>query len=231
MKTLLALRHVQHEDLGSYALLLSQAGYAIRYVDAATADFGLLARESFDLLVVLGGPIGVNDSADFPFIAPELRFVEVRLGRALPTLGICLGSQFLAKALGAEVRRGEGVEIGWKPLRLTDAGKHSPLKHLSGPVFHWHGDVFDLPAGALSLASTDLAPHQGFSRGRALALQFHPEVTARGLEQWYVANAGELREQGLTPAELRRSAAAHATDLQEQGAAMLLEWLASISAS
>ena len=228
MKTLLAIRHVQHEDLGSYALLLSQSGYAIRYVDAATADFGALSKESFDLLVVMGGPISVNDGADFPFIAPELKFIEARLKRALPTLGICLGSQFLAKVLGAEVRRGEGVEIGWKPLHLTDAGEDSPLKHLTGPVFHWHGDVFDLPAGALSLASTDLAPHQGFSWGRALALQFHPEVTARGLEQWYVANAGELREQGLTPAELRRSAAAHAADLQEQGAAMLLEWLASL---
>ena len=228
MKTLLAIRHVQHEDLGSYALLLSQSGYAIRYVDAATADFAALAQESFDLLVVMGGPISVNDCADFPFIAPELKVIEARLKRALPTLGICLGSQFLAKALGAEVRRGAGVEIGWKPLHLTDAGKSSPLKHLTGPVFHWHGDVFDLPADARSLASTDLAPHQGFSWGKALALQFHPEVTARGLEQWYVANAGELAEQGLQPAELRRAAAAHAADLQEQGAAMLLEWLAAL---
>ncbi len=228
MKILLAIRHVQHEDLGSFALLLSQSGYAIRYVDAPTADFGALAQESFDLLVVMGGPIGVNDGADFPFIASELRFVEARLKQALPTLGICLGSQFLAKALGADVRRGQGVEIGWKPLQLNQAGKRSPLKHLTGPVFHWHGDVFDLPAGALSLASTDLAPHQGFSWGQALALQFHPEVTARGLEQWYVANAGELREQGLTPAELRRSAAAHAADLQQQGAAMLLDWLAGL---
>lgn len=228
MKSLLAIRHVPFEDLGSYALLLSQSGYAIRYVDAATADFRVLAKYSFDLLVVMGGPISVNDGADFPFIAPELRFIEARLKQALPTLGICLGSQFLAKALGAEVRHGTGVEIGWKPLTLTKAGKGSPLKHLTGPVFHWHGDVFDLPADALSLASTDFAPHQGFSWGKALALQFHPEVTARGLEQWYVANAGELREQGLKPAELRRSAAAHAADLQEQGGAMLLEWLAAL---
>lgn len=228
MKTLLAIRHVQHEDMGSFALLLAQAGYSIRYVDAATADFRALARESFDLLVVMGGPISVNDGADFPFIAPELGFIETRLRQAAPTLGICLGSQFVAKALGAEVRRGKGMEIGWKPLHLTDAGKSSPLKHLTGPVFHWHGDVFDLPAGALSLASTDFAPHQGFSWGRALALQFHPEVTARGLEQWYVANAGELREQGLKPAELRRSAAAHAAGLQAQGADMLVEWLAAL---
>ena len=230
MKKLLAIRHVPFEDLGSYALFLSDAGYSIQYVEAATADFTALAKRSWDLLVVLGGPIGVNDGADYPFLAPELNFVEARLKADAPTLGICLGSQFIAKALGAKVHRIKQAEIGWSPLSLTEAGKASPLKHLTGPVFHWHGEAFDLPAGALNLASTALTPHQGFSWGKAtLAMQFHPEVTQRGLEQWYVGNTSELRELDLKPGELRRGAAAHAAAMQEQGGLLLNDWLAGIS--
>ena len=230
MKDLLAIRHVPFEDLGSFEPLLAQAGYRIRYVEAPTADFAALAKESCDLLVVLGGPIGVNDGADFPFIAPELKFVEARLQSGAPILGICLGSQFMAKALGASVQRMGSVEIGWSALQLTDAGRASPLKHLTSPVFHWHGEAYDLPAGARSLASTQLTPCQGFAWGKAaLAMQFHPEVTATGLEQWYVGNSGELRELGLKPGELRRSAAAHAADMQTQAAALLKGWLATVS--
>jgi GMP synthase (glutamine-hydrolysing) len=227
MKNLLAVRHVPFEDLGSLAEPLAQAGYSIRYADAPTADFDALGKAKWDLLVVLGGPIGVNDGADYPFIAPELKFVEARLKAGLPLLGICLGSQFIAKALGADVRRNAKVELGWKPLTLTQAGESSPLRHLTGPVLHWHGEIFDLPQDALSLCSTGLTPCQGFSWGRALAMQFHPEVTARGLEQWYVGNVGDIRETGLSPAELRRSAQAHAGALQVQGAEVLKDWLAA----
>jgi GMP synthase (glutamine-hydrolysing) len=230
VKTLLAVRHVPFEDLGSFVPLLSQAGYGIRYAEAPTADFAALARERFDLLVVLGGPIGVNDAADYPFLAPELNFVEARLKNNAPTLAICLGSQLVARALGARVYRTREVEVGWKPLHLTDAGLASALKHLTSPVFHWHGDAFDLPAGAESLASTDLTPHQGFSWSkRTLALQFHPEVNAKGLESWYVGNTGELKELKLKPAEMRRAAAAHAQAMETQAAAMLKDWLASIA--
>jgi GMP synthase (glutamine-hydrolysing) len=229
VKDLLAVRHLPFEDLGSLALPLAQAGYAIRYVDAPTADFDALSKRPWDLLVVLGGPIGVNDGADYPFIAPELKFVEARLKAAQPLLGICLGSQFMARALGARVYRNAKVELGWKPLTLTEAGKASPIKHLTAPVLHWHGEIFDLPSGALSLCHTDITPHQGFSWGRALAMQFHPEVTARGLEQWYVGNVGDIREAGLTVSELRRSAEAHASMLQTQGLAMLDEWLDAVA--
>jgi GMP synthase (glutamine-hydrolysing) len=227
MKNLLAIRHVPFEDLGSFAPVLAQAGYSIRYADAPTADFAALDKQAWDLLVVLGGPIGVNDAADYPFMAPELRLIEARLKSGARTLGICLGSQMIAKALGASVRRGERMEIGWKEVRLTQAGTHSVIRHITGPVLHWHGDIFDLPKDGLSLASTDLTPCQGFTWGPALALQFHPEVTARGLEQWYVGNLGEIREQGLKPADLRRDAEAYAGPMETQGATMLKEWLAS----
>ncbi|HEY1991063.1 MAG TPA: glutamine amidotransferase [Gammaproteobacteria bacterium] len=229
MKTLLAIRHVPFEDLGSLAPLLAKAGYSIRYADAPTADFAALGKQTWDLVAVMGGPIGVNDGADYPFIAPELRLVEARLKAGLPLLGICLGSQFIAKALGAEVRRNRKVELGWKPLTLTDAGLSSALRHLTGPVLHWHGEIFDLPQGALSLCNTDLTPHQGFSWGRALAMQFHPEVTARGLEQWYVGNVSDIHAAGTSTAQLRREAETHAGTLENQSAGMLRDWLAQFA--
>lgn len=229
MKTLLAIRHVPFEDLGSFALLLAEAGYTIRYVDAPTADFRALAKESPDLLVVLGGPISVNDEVDYPFTNAELKFAEARLQSTMPLLGICLGSQFIAKALGAKVYASKAVEVGWKPLQLTKAGQASPLRHLTGPVFHWHGETFDLPAGAVHLASTDICPNQGFAWGtNTLALQFHPEVTARGLEQWYVGNLGELRALKLPARPLRADSERHAPQMVREGAAFLKEWLETL---
>ncbi|MGE5625043.1 MAG: glutamine amidotransferase [Bacillota bacterium] len=227
MKTLLAVRHVLFEDLGSFALILAEAGYGIRYAEASTADFAALGKENWDLLVVLGGPIGVNDAADYPFLAPELKFIEARLKGGGATLGLCLGSQFIAKALGAQVYKGKQVEIGWKAVTLTDAGRKSCLRHFTAPVFHWHGETYDLPKDAVALASTDLYPQQGFSWGRALALQFHPEVTAKGLEQWWVGNVGELRELGLTPGALRVESQKRSPAMEKEAATMLKEWLRS----
>lgn len=229
MNTLLALRHVPFEDLGSFEPLLAEAGYAIRYVDAPTANFAALARQHWALVVVMGGPISVNATDDYPFLAAELHFIERRLNADAPLLGVCLGSQFMAKALGARVYPGKQAEIGWQALTLTSAGRNSPLRHLSAPVFHWHGETFDLPAGAVHLASTAVCENQAFRYGRALAMQFHPEVTARGLEQWYVGHGGELHAQGIAPADLRHAAQQHAAALREQAGGFLQEWLADLT--
>lgn len=230
MKSLLAIRHVPFEDLGCLEAPLTEAGYAIRYVDAPTADFTHLARANWGLLVVLGGPIGVNEQHDYPFLGEELRLLETRLKHQSPTLGICLGSQLMAHALGARIHKNRSVEIGWKSLILTHAGHDSCLQHFHKPVFHWHGDSFDLPAGARNLASTDLCMNQAFSVGSSvLGLQFHPEVTARGLEQWYVGHTGELRSHGLSPAKLREEATLFAPQLAHQSIAFLQDWLATHS--
>lgn len=226
MKSLLAIRHVPFEDLGCLETPLAEAGYAIRYVDAPTTDFPRLTQANWDLLVVLGGPISVNEQNDYPFLSDELRLLEARFKRRMPTLGICLGSQLIAHALGARVHKSRAVEIGWKSLKLTGAGQDSSLRHFTKPVFHWHGEGFELPAGARALASTELCPHQAFSFGGALlALQFHPEVTARGLEQWYVGYTEELRAHGLPLAGLRQEAARFAPGLAQQSAAFLQDWL------
>ncbi|MGH8397184.1 MAG: glutamine amidotransferase [Gammaproteobacteria bacterium] len=229
MKSLLAIRHVPFEDLGCFEASFSDAGYVIRYVDAPTADFSLLAKAAWDLLVVLGGPISVNEQTDYPFLTQELRLLETRLKNKTSTLGICLGAQLLAHALGARVHKSRAVEIGWKSLTLTDAGRDSSLQHFQKPVFHWHGECFELPAGARPLASTDICPHQAFSLGNSLlGLQFHPEVGARGLEQWYVGHTSELRANGLSLAGLRQDAARFAPAMARQSASFLHDWLATL---
>jgi GMP synthase (glutamine-hydrolysing) len=226
-KSALAIRHVAFEDLGSFGPVLESRGYAVRSLDAGYDD---LSDANCDLLVVLGGPIGANDEADFPFIRDELRLIEqrVRLGR--PVLGICLGAQLIARALGARVYRAKAKEIGFAPVSLTAAGRQSCLAPLADTaVVHWHGDTFDLPDGARHLAATDVCPHQALAWGAddaVLALQFHPEVTARGLERWFIGHSGELAASGLSVNALRDDAARHGAALERAAGDILARWLA-----
>lgn len=230
----LAIRHVAFEDLGSFEPLLASRGYAVHYVEAGYDDLAAMASEPWNLLVVLGGPIGANDDADFPFIAEELRLIERHLKRGTPVLGICLGSQMMARALGARVYRAKAKEIGFAPVTLTDAGRASCLAPLADtPVLHWHGDTFDLPDGARHLASTEICPHQAFAWGgkdAALALQFHPETTARGLERWYIGHSGELAAEKLPVSALRAAAARHGAALEAAAQSILTRWLATVQA-
>ena len=165
----LAVRNVAFEDLGSFERVLADRGYRVAYADAGLDDLGALDPLGPDLLVVLGGPIGAYEEARYPFVLDELRLLEKRLAADLPTLGVCLGGQLIARALGARVYPGGQKEIGWAPLVLTDEGRGSCLRHLAPeetPVLHWHGDTFDLPRGAVRLASTEAYENQAFSWGR-----------------------------------------------------------------
>ena len=186
------------------------AAFDVRYVEAA-GDLSDVDGLEPALMIVLGGPIGAYEDAIYPFLKHELRFLERRLAADRPTLGICLGAQLMARALGARVYAGPRKEIGWAPLTLTPEGRRSPLDRLAGrgeAVLHWHGDTFDLPVGAVRLASTALYENQAFAwRQSAMALQFHPEVTAPGLEPWFVGHAYEI---AATPGiEVRTAAGGH----------------------
>lgn len=237
MRSAIAVRHVPFEDLGSLEPLLTERSYAVAYREAPTADFGHAELQDADLVIVLGGPIGAGDVDDFPFLKPETDAVAERLAAAKPTLGLCLGAQIMARALGAAVYPAAGKEIGWAPVTLTEAGRASPLRHIAPeitPVLHWHGDTFDLPEGAIRLASTDLCPNQAYSAqdGRALAFQFHPEVTARGLESWFVGHVVEIATtRGVDVTTLRADTVRHAETLERQSSRLFGEWLGSLGAA
>lgn len=220
------IRHLAFEDLGTFAPVLSAAGFDLTVMDAGVDEL-FEPIVSSDLVIVLGGPIGVYEQDRYPFLTDERRALTQRLQEGLPTLGICLGAQLMAAALGARVYPGGQKEIGWSPVELTPAGAASCLGNLSRqPVLHWHGDTFDLPAGAELLASTALYRQQAFSMGaNVLALQFHPEVDGRRFEQWLVGHAAELSAAGVDIHQLRAHVRQGGAALRSAAMSSLGHWL------
>jgi GMP synthase (glutamine-hydrolysing) len=227
-RTALAIRHIHFEDLGVFEGVLANAGYEIRYHDVGVDRFEALDPLAPDLLIVLGGPIGVYETEAYPFLDDELRLLRARLGAGRPTLGLCLGAQLIAAALGARVAPMGPKEIGFSPLTLSDAGRAGPLRYLAGvPVLHWHGDAFEIPAGAENLAATPLCATQAFALGtNVLGLQFHPEVNvASGIERWLIGHAAELAGAGIDPRTLRADAGRGGDRLAEAARRALAAWL------
>jgi GMP synthase (glutamine-hydrolysing) len=231
VKTAAAIRHVHFEDLGAFETVLATGGFRIQYLDAGVSDLHAAQLADCDLLIVLGGPIGAYEEAQYPFLTDEIAVIRKRFNFARPALGICLGAQLFARALGARVYPGAAKEIGWSPLTLTPQGKQSPLRHLEGvPVLHWHGDTFDLPDGATLLASTKLCPNQAFSYGKSvMAFQFHPEASAKSFEPWLIGHAVEIASvKELSVAKLRSDTALLAPESAPLGQQCLREWLAQL---
>lgn len=204
-KTAVAIRHLQFEDLGCFEPALERNDYEVKYHDVGVRPLEELLESPPDLLVVLGGPIGAYEDRTFPFLKKEVDILKARLQKGLPTMGICLGAQLMAHALGSRVYPGPAKEIGFSPLQLTSEGEQSCLRHLDGGrVLHWHGDTFDLPAESVRLASTDLCVNQAFRYGTAsIAFQFHPEAGGRGFERWLIGHTVELAAAGIGVSELR----------------------------
>ncbi|MCY4276982.1 MAG: glutamine amidotransferase [Gammaproteobacteria bacterium] len=218
------IQHLAFEDLGSIDDVLRERGVEPEIIEATQSDFDS-ARDS-DLVIVLGGPISANDSKRFPFLAAERALIEHRLKRALPTLGICLGAQLMAQVLGAKVYPMTRKEIGFSALRLTEAGKAHALGAVTTPVLHWHGEMFELPAGTLRLASTELCIEQAFSfEAHSLALQFHLEVRARELERWLVGHIVELEAAGVDLQALRAQAKQWGDALEKESHRVFDAWL------
>ncbi|MEM9924637.1 MAG: glutamine amidotransferase [Cyanobacteria bacterium P01_D01_bin.50] len=233
MKSATVIRHIAFEDLGTLEIALEKQGYIIKYLEAGVDNLADIAPLAEDMLIVLGGPIGAYDEEDYPFLVDEIRLLEQRLKADLPTLGICLGAQLMARALGARVYPGGEKEIGWSNIKLSDAGKYSPLVHLDTeqtPVLHWHGDTFDLPTGATHLASSRLYQNQAFSWGKAcMGLQFHPEVTVSGLERWFIGHASEINATpNVSVKQLRADTANYGEILQEKAVGVWINWLESV---
>lgn len=250
-------RHLAFEDVGTWQSVFDELGAQVRYFDVAVDP---LTREDYltpDLLIVLGGPIGVADKAEYPFIADEIAGLEARLDQHLPTVGVCLGAQFMAVAAGGNVQPAGGdnggvagrMEIGFSPLTLTDAGSSivgangtgsgvtEVLRALDGvEVVHWHGDCFSIPptaAGQVSLASTPGYPNQAFCLELGgvpygLALQFHPEFDHHRVEQWLIGHTGDLHAHGIDIPALRADAATKGPALAAASTRMLHRWLSAV---
>lgn len=226
-----AFRHVAFEDLGLLGPLLAQRGHTVRYVDVPVTPLDAFDPLAPGLLVVLGGPIGVYQEELYPFLVPEMQLIARRMQARRATLGICLGSQLMAKALGARVYPAGVKEIGWAPLELTAEGRDSCLRHLtSTPVLHWHGDMFDLPHDAVRLASTAACKNQAFAIGaHALALQFHVEAAGTALESWFVGHTGEIAATpGVSVPQLRADTVRCTPAITELGPRALAEWLDAV---
>ena len=231
MKTALVIRHVGFEDLGGFASPLASAGFDVRYVDAGEHDLTALAPDEDDLVVVLGGPIGVYEETAYPFLKHELGFVERRLATGRPIMGICLGAQFIARAAGARVYPSGGKEIGFGPIDLTEAGRQSCLAPFAAAptTLHWHGDTFDLPSGAVRLASTDLCENQAFAIGaNIIGFQFHPEATGQDIERWLIGHAVELATAGVDVLQVRRDATTYGDELTRKASDVVSAWLAQL---
>ncbi|WP_442680076.1 glutamine amidotransferase [Sphingomonas sp. ASY06-1R] len=230
LKTVVAIRHLGFEDLGFFEAPLREAGYTVHYYNAGEDELWTLDPVRTPLLIVLGGPMAVYEGASHPYLTEELRLLRTRLTAGRPTLGVCLGAQLIAAALGAAVYPGTGKEIGFGPVILSEAGSRSPLRSIGTeqPVLHWHGDTFDLPEGATLLASTAAYPHQAFAVGpNILALQFHLEAGG-AMESWLTGHADELRTAGIDPERIRRDAAQYGPGLGRVAEEVLTVWLQSL---
>lgn len=227
-KTALIVRHVPREGAAGFLAPIEAAGFAIERIDVADPAFADVDLCTPDLLIMMGGPMGVYEADLHPWIPLQIAKLAARLAIDRPTLGVCLGSQMIAAALGAAVYPGPTVELGFAPLQVNDAGATSPVRHLDAvPVLHWHSDTFDLPDDVELLASTPQYRNQAFRRGRnLLALQCHAEMGEDPrFEDWLTHFWADLDSATQCPNALRRDHGTHGPGAVAAGRAMIGEWL------
>ena len=228
MRTVWVIQHIECETPGTIADALEGKGIAIQTVSAYKGQpipkkIGAAAG-----LLIMGGPMGVYEADRFPFLREELRLIEQAVKEDKAVLGVCLGSQLLATALGARVTKGKKKEIGWYPVSLAEGAARDPLWAGVEPSFtayHWHGDVFELPRGAERLASSALTPCQAFRYGdRAYGFLFHMEVTEKIIGGMIRTFAAELKEEKLDAQRITEMAANYLPNLRSIGKVVFSRW-------
>jgi len=224
------LQHAAPEGPAAIGDALQRRGVGMRTLRLDQGAAVPASADGLAGLVVMGGPMGVYEADRHPFIPAELRLIERAADAGLPILGVCLGSQLLAAALGAKVYPSGRKEIGWHEVRLRPAARKDALWH-GAPErftgFHWHGDVFDLPTGAMPLASSALTEHQAFRAGEnAYGLLFHLEVGESQIRDFVKGFADELTAATIPAAPILDGIAAHLKALQHLGAQVFDRWAA-----
>ena len=189
------LQHEPFEGLGSMEAWFCSRGAALSATHLYRGE-GLPAPAAFDWLVIMGGGMSVNDEASLPWLVAEKELVRRAIAEGKRVLGVCLGAQMIASALGAKVYRNRVKEVGWWPLKRAAGAATHPLGAVlpdGAEVFHWHGEVFDLPTGAVRLASSEASANQAMAvGGRVLGLQFHLETTEESARELIAGSAGDL---------------------------------------
>lgn len=208
------LKHVPFEGPGAFATALTERGVNLeRYLVPQDG----LPKDAGDLLIVMGGPMSVNDPDSW--IAEETAFIRSTILAGKPVIGVCLGSQFMAKALGATIRSGKALEIGMTPVRLTAEAKQDPVFSTlqeSFEVFEWHGEVFDLPKDCVPLAGSEIAPLQAFRYGsRAYGLLFHLEMEVNGIDSLCRECAPDLSKARVAAQLVKTAAVPHLPQLHQ----------------
>lgn len=234
MPTIAVLHHLERPFLGHVASL-RDAGATLVEHDLRGGQ-PLPALGAVDAIVTLGGEQSVRDLPRYGYLSAETELLREAVAREVPVLGICLGSQLLAHALGATVRLAARRQVEWRTLRPTPEGAADPivsaLPAAGGgiPALHWNEDVFDLPPGAVELLERAGQGVEGFRAGaRAWGFQFHPDADAAALEDWYATYAGWLGEAGVSEAQARRADAAH-LERQEASSRALFTAFARLAA-
>lgn len=229
MKTLIVC-HKSKMDSGAFEKILLQRNHEIDTHLAYDFEIDDIDPAQHDLAIFMGGPMGVYQEDIFPYLNHEIAYIEKRLELKKPYLGICLGAQLMAKALGSPVFPGEsGKEIGWHPIKVNEEGMKTSVRHLDESktqMMQWHGDTFDLPKGTTLLASSDMYENQAISYGKnALGLQCHPEVTKGNIELWLAAGHQDLPQVGLSVPVLRAQTRERIDVLDKQRSLFFNEWL------
>ncbi|MBV8356992.1 MAG: gamma-glutamyl-gamma-aminobutyrate hydrolase family protein [Deltaproteobacteria bacterium] len=232
MAKIWVLQHHPVENLGRIADSLEEAALAWQYVrvfDGASIPADMKGAGG---LIVMGGPETVYQLDRYPYLRDEMRLIESALRDNKPILGICLGAQLLAAALGATVKRGESREIGWYPVRLANAANDDRLMRGLPAEFmaaHWHSDVFELPHGAVALASSAKTANQAFRFGNnAYGLLFHAEITQERLGKLVSEFGEDLKRVGIDGDSFVAHAPEYLSALSEIGATIFSRWAAPI---
>jgi GMP synthase (glutamine-hydrolysing) len=231
MPTALVIQHEAYESLAGFQKPLEDRGYRIETISVRDPGYDCLSFLEPDLLVIMGGPMGVYEQAEYSWMSHEIVRTAERIIANLPTLGVCLGSQVMAAAMGAPVYKGAHNEVGFRPISVTEKGLKSPVAVLGElPVLHWHGDTFDLPSDVDLLASSALYPNQAFSRGaNILALQFHPEMGEDpSFDTWCEKGDPFIEAAGTDVETLRAEHDEHGPAAVTAGRILLDRWLAQL---